>query len=446
MSPAQRIAVAASGGRDSTALLHCTARAAAALGIDAIALHVHHGLAAAADDWLAHVRRQCRRWGVAFDSRRLGGAPARGESVEAWARRERYRALLEMARLGGCSMVLLAHHRRDQAETFVLQALRGGGPAGLAAMPESAVRGGITWARPWLKQPREVIDAYIRRHRLRHVDDTSNGQPQHDRNRLRLDVWPALVGGFPHAETSLAQAARRSHEAASLAAEVAALDLPALSHGAALDVLKWQALPPARQRNVLRAWLAQAIGGAVPETLVERLAIEVPGRATGQWQAPTATLRLYRGLLQASAKKRANAAAGTPARARAVVAKRLPQGVDLAAPGQVAVAGWEGHFEIEPVLQGGAVPALLQGAVLCERRGGERFRFSADAEARCLKKQFQARAVPAWQRHGPLIYSAQGRLVFVPGLGIEASAQASPGELQWGLAWCADPPLPTAPP
>ena len=444
--PAPRIAVAASGGRDSTALLHCTARAAAALGIDTMALHVHHGLAAAADDWLAHVRRQCHRWGVAFDSRKLGGAPARGESVEAWARRERYRALLEMARLANCSIVLLAHHRRDQAETFVLQALRGGGPSGLAAMPESAARNGVTWARPWLEHPREAIDAYVRRHRLSHVEDTSNAEPRHGRNRLRLEVWPALLQGFPNAEISLSQAARRAHEAVSLAAEAAAVDLPPLICGGALDISKWQALPPARRRNALRVWLAKTIGRALPETLVERLVLELPERAIGKWEAPNADLQLYRGLLRASATPAANAAADVQATALTTAVRRQPQGVDLAAPGQVVVAGWQGHFEIAPVSQGGAVPALLQGAVLCERRGGERFRFSGGAVARSLKKQFQARAVPAWQRHGPLIYSAQGVLVFVPGLGIEASAQAIPGELQLGLAWCADPALRPAPP
>ena len=142
-----RVAVAVSGGRDSTALLHCTVRTAAALGVGVVALHVHHGLMPAADAWLAQVQAQCRRWGVAFCSRRLQTHPPRGASVEAWARAERYRALAEMAREAGCSIVLLAHHRRDQAETWLLQALRGGGPAGLSAMPQEAVREGITWAR-----------------------------------------------------------------------------------------------------------------------------------------------------------------------------------------------------------------------------------------------------------------------------------------------------------
>ena len=153
---APTVAVAYSGGRDSTALLHATLAAARDGGVEVVALHVHHGLSVHADDWLAHCERQCAAWAAAgqpveFDSRRVGGSgPARGESVEAWAREARYAALAEISQARGIDLVLLAHHRRDQAETVLLQALRGAGAAGLAAMPRVMRRRGITWARPWL--------------------------------------------------------------------------------------------------------------------------------------------------------------------------------------------------------------------------------------------------------------------------------------------------------
>ncbi len=297
MAPLRRVAVATSAGRDSTALLHCTLRAAAPLGIEVLALHVHHGLMPQADTWLKQVREQARRWGAVFDCRRLEGRPGPGDSVEAWARAGRYAALAEMAANAGCSMVLLAHHRRDQAETWLLQALRGAGPAGLSAMPMQARRGGIEWARPWLAEPREAIEAYVQRHRLRHADDASNADAQWARARLRQTVWPALAAAFPRAEQTLAAAAALAQQAARLADEVAALDLPAVTDGAALRIEAWRQLPPARRRNALRAWLAQVCGVLPPETLLRRLEAEWPGPSARRWHAPGGELRQHRGRL-----------------------------------------------------------------------------------------------------------------------------------------------------
>ncbi|CAD5366154.1 tRNA(Ile)-lysidine synthase [Rubrivivax sp. A210] len=301
MPPPRRVAVAASAGRDSTALLHCTLRAAQPLGIEVLALHVHHGLMEQADDWLQQVRMQARRWGAVFDHRRLQGGPAAGDSLEAWARQGRYGALAEMAAEADCPLVLLAHHRRDQAETWLLQALRGAGPAGLSAMPLQAHRAGIVWARPWLTLPREAIEAYVRRHRLRHVDDPSNADRDLARGRLRREVWPALRAAFPQAETALAAAAARAQQSAQLAEEVAALDHPAAVVEGLLAIAPWRELPPARRRNLLRAWLIDATGVLPPETLLVRLEQELPGPGARRWPAPGGELRLQRGHLSFTA-------------------------------------------------------------------------------------------------------------------------------------------------
>lgn len=304
------MAVATSGGRDSTALLHATVRQAGALGLDVVALHVHHGLMPEADRWLEHVRRQAMRLGARFASVRLQGAPERGDSVEAWARKHRYEALARMAKAHGCDLVLLAQHRRDQAETFLIQALRGGGAAGLAAMPRLVQRDGITWARPWLASPREAIDAYLRRHRLRFIEDASNADPRYARARLRA-LWPALHEAFADAEGTLAHAAQRAAADAAVVAEVAEADLAALGAfaggGRPLPVEPWLRLSAARRTSALRLWLATLLAQPVPETLVRRLLDELPGRRHARWHAGPSDLVLRRGLLalEAAAPRRA---------------------------------------------------------------------------------------------------------------------------------------------
>ncbi|MDP1789388.1 MAG: tRNA lysidine(34) synthetase TilS, partial [Methylibium sp.] len=140
--PPRGLAVAYSGGHDSTALLHATLVAARETGLAVHALHVHHGLSAHADAWLAHCEAQCRRWArrglpVAFHSVRVQLACRPGDSLEAVARTARYAALRTLAVEQGVALVLLAHHQRDQAETLLLQALRGAGVAGLAGLPAS---------------------------------------------------------------------------------------------------------------------------------------------------------------------------------------------------------------------------------------------------------------------------------------------------------------------
>ena len=427
------VAVATSGGRDSTALLHCTLRMAQPLGVRVLALHVHHGLMPEADVWHEQVRRQARRWGATFDSCRLAGAPKSGDSIEAWARRERYAALAQMAHAAGAGLVLLAHHQRDQAETWLLQALRGGGPAGLSAMPRQAQRDGLCWARPWLDQPREAIDDYVRRHRLHAVDDASNADPRFARSRLRQQVWPALREAFADAETALAQSSRRAQEAAALAAEVAALDLPGCVAAGELQVAPWLALSAARRSNVLRNWLAQAGHSPVAESLVQRLLAELPAQRSARFPAEGGELRLYRGRLAfASLALPAPKLATSLASARATVA---PATICLATPGRHAMPGWAGAIEVTPCTEGGAPAELLRAVQVRARSGGEQFQRAAHTPPRSLKKQSQGLAVPAWQREGPLLLTAAGTTLFVPWLGLDARCLAAAGQRQFSLAW-----------
>jgi tRNA(Ile)-lysidine synthase len=428
----RRVAVAWSGGRDSSALLHATLVAAAEQGGEVIALHVHHGLSPNADAWLAHCEAQCRRWQrrglpVRLRSAHLNERPARGESVEAWAREQRYRALRGLALEEGVRLVLLAHHRRDQAETLLLQALRGAGVAGLAGMPKSVEREGIVWQRPWLEHGRAEIDAYVRRHRLKHIDDDSNTYPRYARNRLRLDVWPALERAFPQAETTLADSATWAQQAAACADDLAAHDLMSLGRSNdTLDIAALRALAPHRRGNVLRRWLRQRLGVAAPASLIERLEHELDGTHTvRRWPTPAGELRCHRGLLRhVDASPTGSDRAAAAAEARLCVVRA----------GRYVLPGWGGALVVRRVRSGGVPFAWLAQLELRPRGGAEQFQAGIGRPPRSLKKQFQAAGLPAWQRGGPIVYSG-GQLVFVPGLGLDARVLALPRQAQASLDW-----------
>ena len=402
------------------------------------ALHVHHGLSAHADAWLAHAQATCAQWSsqglpVTLVSRNVSVARLPGRSLEADARSARHLALAEMAREVGVDLLLLAQHRRDQAETFLLQALRGGGVAGLAAMPKDDWRDGVRWVRPWLHLPREAIEAYVALHGLQHVEDDSNSDARFARNRLRMEVWPALLSAFPDAEVSLAQAA--SHVADALpplrAWQAQALSLwvsPDVPGG--LDAVAWSGLPESERRQVLLAWLAeQGVGNARGVT---RLSREVPralaGQGVGRW--PELGVVLYRGVLTRHTGGAQATAAEAPPHPPEVL-------LSIDRPGDWPVPGWRGRLRVEEVDQGGVMPESLLGLRVRPRCGGERFQLGAGRPPRDLKRQFQALGVPAWARSAPLFVVGEA-LVFVPGLGVDARFVAASGARQWALSWLPD--------
>ncbi|MCK9686100.1 tRNA lysidine(34) synthetase TilS [Scleromatobacter humisilvae] len=421
------VAVACSGGRDSVALLHATLAAGRELGMRVVALHVHHGLMAEADRWACEVEALCERWNADFACERLQGSPASGESIEAWARRERYRALARMARGAGASIVLLGHHLHDQAETVLLQALRGAGPAGLAAMPRVVERDGLTWARPWLARTGPEIASYAATLDVQPAIDPSNADPRFARSRLREHVMPALRAAFPEADVALAAVARRAGEARAVLDDVAAEDLRRIAAGEALPLAPWRALSIARRTNALRAWLAQVLDAPVPQTLVDRLLAETADDTTRRWLVGgDRVLRSWRGALALVALARACV---TPAGARADGA------LSLLRCDRYMLDGWDGALEVFSTDGCGIAPHLLAHLVVRVRAGGEQFQLHPGGIARSLKKQYQALGIPAEGRDGPLLFDAAGALLFVPGLGVDARAWAPAGVPQWGLRW-----------
>lgn len=426
--PSARVAVAYSGGRDSTALLHATLIAARDLSVSVVALHVNHRLSAYANAWERHCRDQCTRWAadglpLSFSAARLRSRPLPGDSIEAWARRERYAALKRMALARGAGLVLLGHHRRDQAETLILQALRSAGVAGLAGMPRSALRDGLRWVRPWLEMPRRVIEAYVQVQGLAYIDDDSNTDERYARNRLRHSVWPALERAFPDAEPALAAAATWAQQATACLDEVAVDDLLKISGDEGLALTGYQTLSVARRVNALRTWLRRQTGAAPPATLITRLNDELFGDGAASWPLAGGLLRRYRGRLT-----------WQPAAGVSAEAKVFESTLSIRRAGTYRLPGWGGRLRVMRVKEGGVPLAWLAQVELRERAGGERFQVGIGRPARSLKKQFQAAELPAWQRSGPLLYSG-GQLVFVPGLGLDARVIGLPGQPQVTLCW-----------
>jgi tRNA(Ile)-lysidine synthase len=432
-----RVAVAYSGGRDSSALLHATVSCAVATEVEVHALHVQHGLSAFAQDWLAHCERQCLAWSsqgarVSLHTRSLALQPARGESLEALARRERYRALVAMAREAGCDTVLLAHHRDDQVETFLLQALRGAGPAGLSAMPARIQREGLTWVRPWLDRPRSAIESYVDAHALDFVEDDSNADPRHARNRLRLTVMPALRQAFGDADVTLTAAVQHAQDAQVCMQALAEADWLMVGVDGGLDIDALLTLGSPRVRNLLRHWLMQCAGRAPAAALLRRLSGELAHAPGGSWPHADGVVSAYRKRLSwrrdtlppIAGQRVAPGSAALPGR---VVATVL-------VPGRNDVPQWPGTLWVDIVEHGGFNLTELTNVTLRERCGGERFQSHPAGVARSLKKQFQAASLPSWARSGPLVYAGD-RLIFVPGLGLDARCLAPIGAVQVRLRW-----------
>ncbi|QTD47274.1 tRNA lysidine(34) synthetase TilS [Ottowia testudinis] len=256
-SPALPLAVALSGGADSTALLlACAARWPGQIE----AWHVHHGLQAAADDFERHCAALCQRLGVPLHVRRVDARAAAGQSPEDAARRHRYQsfdalALAKPAR-EAIKTVVIAQHADDQVETMLLALSRGAGLPGLAAMPARWRRGGVDYARPLLDVPGAVIRAWLRARGESWVEDPTNADERLTRNRIRARLLPALDAVFPAFRATFARSARHAAEAQAILNEVAAQDLAVCGQPPRLKAL--QALPAPRRANVLRHWLGRA--------------------------------------------------------------------------------------------------------------------------------------------------------------------------------------------
>ena len=256
-APPLPLAVALSGGADSTALLLACARRWPG---QVHAIHVHHGLQGAADGFVAQCEALCERLRVPLAVCRVDARHAVGQSPEDAARQSRYAALADAALQEWpdrpMAAIALAQHADDQVETLLLALSRGAGVAGLAAMPAQWQRLGLTWLRPLLQVDGAALRAWLVAQQQDWIEDPSNTDQRYTRNRIRAQLLPVLQAAFPQFRDTFARSSRHCAQAAELLQEVAETDLLAVGNPPRIAAL--QALSPARQANLLRHWLRSA--------------------------------------------------------------------------------------------------------------------------------------------------------------------------------------------
>jgi tRNA(Ile)-lysidine synthase len=368
------VLVGLSGGVDSVVLLHALSQAMPGVR----AAHIHHGLSPNADRWARFCRRLCRRLAVPLTVRRVRVAK-KGAGVEAAARAARYAALRKMP----FDVLVLAHHLDDQAETVLLNLLRGAGARGASGMAARAAFHGRELVRPLLELRRAAIIAYAREHTLDWVEDESNRSDAFARNFIRLRIAPLLSERYPRWREALARAARhfaRSDADASLLLRefLASHGLRAPSEAKLLEMLK------------------QFTAGA-PGTRIEHDGAE---------------LRLYRGEVRIERPRKAQAF-------EPVAWKGEPRLVLPTLGGELRFRKARGAGIDAKWVEEGAMHVKL-------RSGGERLQPDLRRPRRTLKNLFQEAGVPPWQRERlPLLYRG-AELVWAPGLGIDARFKSPP--------------------
>lgn len=422
VAQASRVGVALSGGMDSVVLLHalCRLRDAGRLALELSAIHVHHGLSAHAESWGAFCTSLCGALGVPLQLERVSVPRDSGEGLEGAARRLRH------AVFAACPVdwLLLAHHRDDQAETLLLNLLRGAGVAGAAAMPAMrSLEAGPALLRPLLETPRASIEAYAAEYGLRWVNDESNGDRHFRRNFLRHDVLPQLEAQFPGARQSLARAAGHFGEAAQLLDDLAQQDAIAVRQPSGrLGLAAFNRLTPAHARNLLRhAWMAAGFRAPAARWIEEarKQLLTTESASETCVETPEGALHVYRGELHFVPQRPPFLTGPVPWRGE----DSLP---------------WDGGtVRFERRLGVGVSPAWLaaDGVELRLRQGGERFRTQANRPRRSLRHVLQAAAIPPWERLRLPLCWAGGRLVWIGGLGVDADCACRPDELGWLPVW-----------
>ena len=426
-----RVALACSGGRDSSVLLDVLARLRADFDFELLAFHVHHGLSVHADAWAEQVEQQAAALGVPAQVARVRIDRAPQTSLEALAREARYGALDRLCAAHAVNVLALAHHADDQAETVLLQLVRGAGLPGLAAMPRWMEGTPAARWRPLLEVERAAIDAYAQARSIDYVDDESNAQLHLRRNAVRHEVLTPLRRQLPHAALAIGRSARHVQSALELLREIGAADLASVRTAQGLSIAGLAALSDAHRLNALRTWIETL---RIPAPSDARLA-EIwrqmhAAQASGQPYVAHAGGRFMR-------HRDTLAYVGAAGEGGAMVPAEEER-LGWPAEGAWRLPAWQGAFHAVPAAVGLTQAQLQQGRWhACARSGGERLRIAANRPSRDLKHWYQTLGIAAWQRAGAPLLWLDGRLCCVPHVGMAAELVSS-GDERFAIEWRPD--------
>lgn len=411
----ERYVIALSGGLDSTVLAHALAVTRERHGKSLLAVHVDHQLQPDSGQWSDYCRELAGRMGIDFVAERVSVDGAGSGGLEAAAREARYAALGR--HMHGGDWLLSAHHRNDQAETLLLNLMRGSGPTGLAGIGWLTAFAGGWLARPLIDVSRAALETYAASANLRWLEDPSNADRRFDRNFLRHEVLPALEQRWPSVVERLARSAELAGDTASMLEELAAIDLQRVGGRVArLEISGLLQLSNARQRNLLRYAIRRAglpvPGAARLATIINTvLCAREDAQPLVTWQG--AELRRYRGtlyLLPSLGKT------SWPPEGRALDARPMALGPGM---GTLRLAAG--------ATRGLSGPVVGRGLSVRGRRGGEELKPAGQAPTKKLKKLLQDEGVVPWMRDRlPLVYAGE-ELVAVADLWLAADAVSEPG-------------------
>ncbi len=405
-TPPAQLAVAFSGGLDSTVLLHATIKAHGKKNVHAF--HVHHGIQKEADQWQAHCKAVAKKLGCHFDTRNV--KLNKQSNIESQARNLRYEALTQMCQAHNIQDLLLAHHLDDQAETVLIQLMRGAGLPGLSAMPQVKSKELIHLWRPFLNMRRKDLEIYAKEHQLTWIEDPSNQDESYRRNAIRKSILPTLEKFQEGAIENLSRSAKHLGEAQELLNQLADIDLGLMEAKEGLsktNLIRLYKTSQARATNALRRWLSKN-GLAYPSE--ERLTAwwselqQTRPDSKLQWEHDQQLIRLWRGHLTITQEANSSEMMGE------WTFKKIP--ANSKKPGIA-------KDRFEKAKKKGLINTMA-------REGGEKFKVDSKRPRRSLKNLYQEAAIPPWQRDVPLLYIGED-LVAVAGIGISADWQTTEG-------------------